>query len=79
MDAMHAAGLLVPRDISVLGFTAVPDPDVTSIFAPMEEIGERAAAYLIDSLESGPAEDVSHQVAFETVIVQRGTTGAPAA
>jgi LacI family transcriptional regulator len=79
MDAMHAAGLLVPRDISVLGFTAVPDPDVTSIFAPMEEIGERAAAYLINSLESGPAEDVSHQVAFETVIVRRGTTGAPAA
>jgi DNA-binding LacI/PurR family transcriptional regulator len=45
----------------------------------MEEIGERAAAYLINSLESGPAEGASHQVAFETVIVRRGTTGAPAA
>jgi LacI family transcriptional regulator, galactose operon repressor len=75
MDAVHIAGLRVPQDISVLGFTAVPDPDVTCIFAPIEEIGERAAEYLINSLESKSSADASHQVTFETVIVDRGSTG----
>jgi DNA-binding LacI/PurR family transcriptional regulator len=79
MDAVHEAGLRVPEDISVLGFTAVPDPDVTCIFAPIKEIGESAAEYLIRSLESGLAADELHQITFETTIVDRGTTAPPPA
>jgi LacI family transcriptional regulator len=74
MDALHAAGFRVPGEMSVLGFSAVPDPVVTSICVPIEEIGERAAEYLIKSLESDLSPDDPLQVTFETTIVDRGTT-----
>lgn len=74
VDAVHAAGLAVPGDISILGFNAVPDPVVTSIRVPIEEIGERAVQHLIGSLESKLAAGEPHQVTFETTIVDRGTT-----
>lgn len=74
MDAVHAAGFHVPDDISILGFSAVPDPVVTSICLPIEEIGERAAEYLIKSVESELGLADAHQVTFETTIVDRGTT-----
>lgn len=77
MDAVHAANLHVPGDISILGFSAVPDPVVSSICLPIEEIGERAADYLIKSLEAKLDPDEPHQVTFETTFVDRGTT-APA-
>jgi LacI family transcriptional regulator len=74
MDAVHAAGLAVPADISILGFNAVPDPVVTSIRLPIEEIGERAVEYLIGSLEGKLPDVEPHQVTFDTTIVDRGTT-----
>lgn len=74
MDALHAAGIRVPDELSIFGFSAVPDPVVTSICVPIEEIGERAAEYLIKSLESDLAPDAPHRVAFETTVVDRGTT-----
>ncbi len=77
MDAAHAAGIRVPEDMSVLGFSAVPDPIVTSICVPIEEIGERAAEYLIKSLEFDLSPDDPRQVTLETTISDRGTTAAP--
>ncbi len=74
MDAIHTAHLQVPRDISVLGFSAVPDPVVSSICLPIKEIGERAADYLIKSVEDKLDADEPQQVTFETTLVDRGTT-----
>lgn len=79
MDAIHAARLSVPADISILGFNAVPDPVVTSITLPIEEIGARAADYLIRSLEGSLGEAQPRQVTFETTLVDRGTTAPPPA
>lgn len=77
MDAVRAAGLAVPGDISVLGFSATPDSVVTSICVPIAEIGEQAADYLIETLESDTSPGEPPQVAFETAIADRGTTAPP--
>lgn len=77
MDALHVEGFRVPGDLSVLGFSAVPEPVVTSICAPIEAIGRQAAEYLIGTLESGPEKGPVPQVAFETTIIDRGTTTPP--
>lgn len=74
MDAVHAAGLHIPGDISIVGFSAVPDPVVTSICAPIEEIGRRAVEFLIKSLESKLTAEDTHQTTFDTVIVDQDTT-----
>lgn len=74
MDAVRSAGIAVPGGISILGFSATPDPVVTSICVPISEIGEQAADYLIQTLESGQAADEPPQVAFETTIADRGST-----
>jgi LacI family transcriptional regulator len=74
MDAVHAAGLTVPGDISILGFNAVSDPVVTSIRVPIEQIGERAVEFLIGSLNSELVDGEPHQITFETTMVDRATT-----
>ena len=74
LDAVHAAGFRIPADVSILGFSAVPDPVVTSICLPIEEIGERAAEYLIKSVEAQLNPGEPRQVTFGTTIVDRGTT-----
>ena len=79
MDAVHGAGLRVPEDVSIMGFSAVPEPAFTSICAPLEEIGERAVEHLIETVESGPRENGARQVTFGVAIVDRGTTAAPRA
>ncbi|MEX0957032.1 MAG: LacI family DNA-binding transcriptional regulator [Rhizobiaceae bacterium] len=76
LDAVHAAGLTIPDDISILGFSAVPDPVITSIRVPINEIAERAVEYLIKTLKSEPLPDDPPQVAFETTIIDRTTTAA---
>jgi LacI family transcriptional regulator len=79
MDAVQAAGLRVPDDVSIMGFSAVPEPAFTSICAPLEEIGERAVEHLIETVESGPRDDGARQVTFGVLVVDRGTTAPPKA
>jgi LacI family transcriptional regulator len=79
MDAVQAAGLRVPDDVSIMGFSAVPEPAFTSICAPLKEIGERAVEHLIETVESGPRDDGARQVTFGVLIVDRGTTAPPKA
>ena len=74
LDAVHADGLSIPDDISILGFSAVPDPVITSIRVPINEIAERAVEYLIATLKADPLPGPPPQVAFETTIIDRGTT-----
>ena len=80
MQALHAAGLRVPQDVSVVGFDDIGEcevctPRLTTIAVPLEEIGERAIELLAaqirgDSLEIRPT-------VLPTRLVVRESTAPP--
>lgn len=76
LEAM-ALGLQVPGNISITGFDdldlakEVP-PGLTTIHAPLEEMGKLTAAYLLDPAASGDA--IPH-VELPTELVVRGSAG----
>lgn len=56
LQAAHAMGLQVPRDLSIAGFDDAPlarycIPPLTTIRQPVVEMGRRAASLLIDKIE----------------------------
>ncbi len=60
--AARAAGLAVPRDLSVVGFDDSPiapahDPALTTVRQPLREKGRRAARALLDHLAGAPVTD----------------------
>jgi LacI family transcriptional regulator len=73
--ALFEAGIRVPQDISIVGFSAVPDPDITSICPPNLEMGRAAAEHMLRRLEQP---DAAAQERFSMVLpvqlVERGTT-----
>lgn len=61
IQALKAAGRLVPRDVAVVGFDDVPfarylSPPLTTVRAPIEQVGREAVRQLIRLLNSEPAE-----------------------
>jgi DNA-binding LacI/PurR family transcriptional regulator len=59
--ALHQAGRHVPKDCSVIGFDDVPHaavctPGLTTIRQPMEQMGARAAEWVLDSLDTAKAQ-----------------------
>jgi LacI family transcriptional regulator len=75
----RAMGFVVPRDLSVTGFgdsdyAEFLDPPLTTMHVPAEEIGRRAAAYLLSRINGEPTEQ-SGTVEVELVI--RATTAPP--
>ena len=74
--ALFAAGLRAPDDVSIVGFSAVPDPDITSICPPNLEMGRVAAEHMLGRLarrESATGKPES--VVLPVALVERGTTG----
>ncbi|MCZ7447271.1 LacI family DNA-binding transcriptional regulator [Agrobacterium rhizogenes] len=72
-------GLSIPRDISITGFNDADyaphlDPPLTTINVPSEEMGTRAAEYLIKKL-NGEIAMAAWEVDVNLVV--RGSTGAP--
>ena len=73
-------GLEVPADVSIAGiddmeFAARLHPPLTTVRVPADEIGERAADYLLAHLAG---QSVAAQTEIGVSLIVRGTTAAPA-
>lgn len=77
--AARAAGLAVPRDVSVVGFDDSPlvaytDPPLSTLRQPVEAIGQAAVQALVDEIAGNPAP--RREFLFRPDLVVRGSTGA---
>jgi LacI family repressor for deo operon, udp, cdd, tsx, nupC, and nupG len=75
MHEVHAAGLHVPRDISVAGFddtryAAVSNPPLTTIRQPAEQMGARLVEKLCRALESDHHDDDAGDVVPHSLVVR---------
>ena len=75
----RAMGIAVPRELSVTGFgdsdyAEFLDPPLTTMRVPAEEIGRRAAAFLLSRINGEQAE---HDSTVEVELVIRATTAPP--
>jgi LacI family transcriptional regulator len=80
MREFRAAGLNIPRDISVVGFddiafAALTDPPLTTVCLPRMELGRRAVEALMMTIEHPERQGV--EIRLPTYLVVRGST-APA-
>jgi LacI family transcriptional regulator len=78
MVEFHAAGLLIPRDISVVGFddiafAVLAEPQLTTICLPRAELGRRAVEALMMTIEHPDQRGV--EINIPTYLVTRGSTG----
>ncbi len=78
LEAM-ALGFRVPDDLSITGFDDLDlareiPPGLTTVHAPLEEMGRQTAAYL---LEPGPGGDTVPHLELPAELVVRGSTGRP--
>lgn len=76
---LREQGIRIPADLSVAGFDDVPfvrymDPPLTSIHAPITDLGSGAARRLLDRLESA-AGHAPRQESLEVMLVARASVG----
>jgi LacI family transcriptional regulator len=76
----HAQRLHVPEDVSIAGFNdlefaAHTNPPLTTVKIPSEEIGSRAAQFLLNAIKDCVAPSPSVEVSY--AIMRRGSTAAP--
>jgi DNA-binding LacI/PurR family transcriptional regulator len=81
MQALRAAALRVPEDVSVVGFDDIPaatltTPPLTTINQPKYEMGKRAAELLLARIKGGKASS-SRRGLMEYGLVVRGSTAPP--
>jgi DNA-binding LacI/PurR family transcriptional regulator len=79
LEAVRAAGLRVPDDLSVVGFDDIEVSSyagLTTVRQPLYESGRRATSLLLEALETGPLAPVEHRLGLELIL--RQTTAAPA-
>ena len=80
MQQFRAAGLTIPRDISIIGFddiafAALSDPPLTTVCSPRMEIGRKAIEALIATINQPSRK--GGEIEVTTYLVRRGST-APA-
>lgn len=78
---VKAAGLSVPRDISIAGFddiryAEVTDPPLTTIRQPAREIGERVMQRLLERIKVGEAADSGREFVTHRLVI-RESVAAP--
>ncbi len=78
MIAIQKAGLKVPHDLSLVGYSASNDPDITSVCIPAEQMAQAATAHLLQRLSgTGSTEEVVFNTTLPVELIDRGTTGKP--
>jgi len=80
MDAIKQRGLVIPDDISVVGFddislSAEVTPPLTTVQVPKELMGKLAAETLFHSIAGSP--HATRKILVPTRVVPRASTGAP--
>ncbi len=80
MQAIHASGLRLPEDISMIGFDDLPAstvviPPLTSMSVPKFRIGKAAVSLLLEKIEFSSQNDVSHKIMIGGSLVLRDTVG----
>jgi DNA-binding LacI/PurR family transcriptional regulator len=80
MREFRAAGLVVPRDISVVGFddisfAAFSEPPLTTICSPRMEIGRRAVEALMMTIERPDQPGI--EIRIPTYLITRSSTAPP--
>lgn len=81
MQEFRVAGLVIPHDISVVGFddisfAALSEPPLTTVCSPRAEIGKKAIEALMATIKQPGSS--GEEVRVRTFLVTRGTTAAPA-
>jgi len=81
-DAIAAAGLQCPRDISIVGHNDIPlvdmvNPPLTTLRIQHREMGRQAAQLLLERIQKSDAKPV--RVTLSPEFVARGSTAAPRA
>lgn len=74
----RSVGLIVPRDISILGYDNLKLSrflDLSTMDQQMYEIGSRAARRLLDRIRQHSSDVIDEKI--ETNLIQRGSTAAP--
>jgi LacI family transcriptional regulator len=77
MRAIYEAGLRIPEDISVIGYTAVDDPDFTSIKVPLDEIARQATDHLLKLLGSEKDTARLPDKPIAVTLIDSGSTAPP--
>ncbi|WP_116131059.1 LacI family DNA-binding transcriptional regulator [Tropicimonas sp. IMCC34043] len=82
MQALKAAGIAVPADMSVLGFDGVAlgemhSPQLTTVVVPLAEFGAEALNLLEQRVLSGRLPRAAHRVELGCVLVERGSHAPP--
>ncbi|WP_118134964.1 LacI family DNA-binding transcriptional regulator [Oceanicella sp. SM1341] len=80
---LHAAGLDVPRDVSVVGFDDIElcgllSPALTTLRQPRAELGAQAARALLDQIGQGPATAATAlDILLPVQLLERESTAPP--
>jgi LacI family transcriptional regulator len=74
------AGLRIPQDVSVMGVGNIegpyhPNPFLTTIDWPRQELGRKAASFLLQAL-SGPERNSTNSYVFQPQVLARHSTAA---
>jgi DNA-binding LacI/PurR family transcriptional regulator len=76
LRCLHNSGIRVPEQISVVGFDDLPiasfvEPPLTTIRQPKAEMGQRAAAMLLELMRGGGADPGSAEIRVPGTLVVR--------
>lgn len=80
MQEFKAAGMTVPKDISIVGFddiafASLSDPPLTTVYSPRAEIGRRAIEALMSTIENPNQSGV--ELSIPTYLITRRSTAPP--
>ncbi len=71
---LYRSGLCLPKDVSLVGYSAFLSPDITSICAPLDEIGQLGTDFLIRHLRGGSSiSSSSLHLRLPVTLVEGGT------